>query len=104
VRDERRGSERYKFSLKIQFTLDDGVVHAGAMENVSRSGMLIVSPETIRSGKRIRIMFNEPATDRAVEIVGEVVRTSSVGTFGVAFVSASDEALAFVERITSSVA
>jgi hypothetical protein len=102
--NERRAHERVPVSLLVQFTLDDDVVRCGSLENISEGGMLLVSPESIRPGERIRIMFSEPGSETAIELLGRIVRTATVGTFGVAFVAASQRALAFVENIVGRAA
>ncbi len=90
---DRRRSPRIAVSLPVTFQTHDGSVHAGTIENLSETGMLLVTNTDVKSETDIRILFGEYDASHAIEVRGNVVRSSPVGEFGISFVELAPRAL-----------
>jgi hypothetical protein len=97
---DRRRYPRFNVKLPVEFTIVDEQRRCkAALDNISLAGVLLLTDEPLAQGTRIIVHL--PSTpDEPLDIRSEVVRTSVVGEFGVAFVSMTlDE----IERVTSFV-
>ncbi len=90
---ERRRSPRISVSLPITFQTADGSVHVGTVENLSETGMLLVTNTAVPQDTSVRILFGDDDASHAIELQGSVVRSSPVGEFGISFVELSPRAL-----------
>jgi len=99
---ERRGAERVRVNLEVTFTAGDGSPMAGKVENVSRTGVLLVAPVALASKTHVRITFFDPDSKSRQTIDGEVVRSAPAGKFGVSFVETDATALAFIRSLVSA--
>lgn len=97
---DRRRYPRFNLKLPIEFTIVDEQRRCRAMvDNISLAGVLLLTDEPLAQGARIIVHLpSEPDSPLAVQ--SEVVRTSVVGEFGVAFVSMT---MAEIERVTNFV-
>ena len=95
---ERRVAGRVKVDLPVTYRLDDGPEHPATVDNISRSGLLLVAGEAIRDGQRLLITF-EDARRRRFTVVGAVVRSSPMGRLGVSFVHIEDATLEYVRDV-----
>jgi c-di-GMP-binding flagellar brake protein YcgR len=99
---ERRGAERVKIHLEVTFTAGDGTAMAGTVENISKTGVLLIAPVALASKTNVRITFTDPASKALQTIEGEVVRSAPAGKFGVSFVETDATALAFIRSLVSA--
>ena len=90
---ERRRAPRIAVSLPVTFQTQDGNVHTGTIENLSETGMLLVTNTDVPADTAVRILFGDYDASHAVEVSGNVVRSSPVGEFGISFVELSQRAL-----------
>jgi hypothetical protein len=90
---ERRQATRFNISLPVTFTVSaSGRLCAGMVDNISLGGVLLLTDEPL--GRAEGIVIHIPiALDTTVNIEAMIVRTSSVGEVGVAFISLGDEAM-----------
>jgi hypothetical protein len=97
---DRRRYPRFNIKLPVEFTIVDEQRRCRAMvDNISLAGVLLLTDEPLAQGARIIVHLpSEPEEPLGVQ--SQVVRTSVVGEFGVAFVSMTiDE----IERVTNFV-
>lgn len=94
--DERRGDERVKVNLSVRYRQGDGPDRYGTIDNISRSGLLLVAGETFPEGTRLTIVLE--GGDARHEIASRIVRSTAMGGFAVAFVEVGPAALAFVRE------
>lgn len=66
------------------------------MENISRSGLLLVSTDALHATDTIEVTFSDPIRGNAHIVGGDVVRSAPAGRSGVTFIRATAEALDFV--------
>jgi hypothetical protein len=93
--EERRRAERVKVALRVRYRVDGGRERFGTIENISRTGMLLVVGEQIP--EQARVSVEVPGSEGVWEtLVGEVVRSAAMGGFGIAFVHVDETALAFI--------
>jgi c-di-GMP-binding flagellar brake protein YcgR len=90
---ERRRSTRISVSLPVIFQTADGSVASGTIENLSESGMLLVANADVPPNSEVRILFGEDNASHAIEIRGNVVRSSPIGEFGLSFIDLSARAM-----------
>jgi c-di-GMP-binding flagellar brake protein YcgR len=96
---ERRTAQRVKVHFDVTFTTGDGTPMTGTVENISRTGVLLIAPVALASKTHVRITFTDPETKSRQTIQGEVVRSAPAGKFGVSFVETDAAALAFVRSL-----
>jgi hypothetical protein len=79
--------------MPVTFTVaQSGRVCAGMVDNISLGGVLLLTDEPLAHGDHIVIHI--PITvDMTVTLEAAIVRTSSLGEVGVAFMSLGDEAM-----------
>jgi hypothetical protein len=79
--------------MPVTFTVaHSGRVSAGMVDNISLGGVLLLTDEPLAHGDHIVIHI--PITvDMTVTLEAAIVRTSSLGEVGVAFMSLGDEAM-----------
>jgi PilZ domain len=97
---DRRRYPRFNIRLPVEFTIVDEQRRCRAVvDNISLAGVLLLTDEPLAQGTRILVHL--PSTPQEpLAVQSQVVRTSVVGEFGVAFVSMTlDE----IERITAFV-
>lgn len=90
---ERRRAPRISVSLPVTFQTQDGSVHTGTVENLSETGMLLVTNTDVPQETDVRIMFGDYDASHAIEVSGSVVRSSPVGEFGISFIELSPRAV-----------
>ena len=95
--DERRENQRVPLTLHVQYTLEDGEIRSGTVQNISKGGVLLVSDVVVPLGTKLEIHFRDPKAERLVHVSGKVIRSAAAGEFGVSFVYMSSEASAFVQ-------
>jgi hypothetical protein len=97
---DRRRYPRFNIKLPVEFTIVDEQRRCRAMvDNISLAGVLLLTDEPLAQGARI-IVHLPSNPDEPLDVQSQVVRTSVVGEFGVAFVSMTLEE---IERVTSFV-
>ena len=97
---DRRRYPRFNIKLPVEFTIVDEQRRCRAtVDNISLAGVLLLTDEPLAQGARI-IVHLPSSPGEPLDIQSEVVRTSVVGEFGVAFVSMT---LAEIERVTGFV-
>ena len=69
-----------------------GDIHAATVDNISMGGVLLLTDEPLEQGTRVTIHLPIGA-DHTANVEAAVVRTSSVGEFGVAFMELHEEQL-----------
>ncbi len=99
---ERRAAERVKVHLEVTFTAGDGTPMTGSVENISKTGVLLIAPVALASKTHVRITFFDPDSKSRQTIEGEVVRSAPAGKFGVSFVETDAVALAFIRSLVSA--
>lgn len=79
--------------MPVTFTVaESGRVCAGMLDNISLGGVLLLTDEPLDHGDRIVIHI--PITvDATVTLEAAIVRTSTLGEVGVAFMSLGDDAM-----------
>lgn len=88
---ERRGAPRFNVSLPITFTvLDSRRICNAVVDNISLGGVLLLTHEALDHGNKI-VIHLPAAGDSTINVAASVIRTSSVGEFGVAFIALSDK-------------
>jgi len=97
---DRRRYPRFNVKLPVEFTIVDERRRCRAMvDNISLAGVLLLTDEPLAQGARV-IVHLPSDPDAPLDVQSQVVRTSVVGEFGIAFVSMTiDE----VERVTNFV-
>jgi len=91
---ERRQAPRFNISLPVTFTVvDSGRLCAGMVDNISLGGVLLLTDEPLEHEARI-VIHIPIAVDATVNIDAAIVRTSSLGEVGVAFISLGDDEMA----------
>lgn len=97
---DRRRYPRFNVKLPIEFTIVDEQRRCRAMvDNISLAGVLLLTDEPLAQGARI-VVHLPSSPGEPLDVQSQVVRTSVVGEFGVAFVSMTiDE----IERVTNFV-
>ncbi len=93
--EERRGAERVKVAVRVRYRVGDGKERFGTIENISRTGMLLVVGEQIAENARVTVEFAD-SQGAWQSLAGDVVRSAAMGGFGIAFVSVDDEALQYL--------
>ena len=88
--------------MPVTFTVaGSGRVCAGMVDNISLGGVLLLTDETLDHGDRIVIHI--PITvDTTVTLEAAIVRTSTLGEVGVAFMSLGDEAMERLAELADS--
>lgn len=88
---ERRQAPRFNISMPVTFSVaGSGRLCTGMVDNMSLGGVLLLTDEALDQDDRIVIHI--PITmDATVNIEAAIVRTSSLGEVGVAFISLRDE-------------
>ncbi len=99
---DRRCSPRFNISLAVTFSIKGrDELHIATVDNMSLGGVLLLTDESLAQGTEIVIRIPLDENDTAT-VDATIVRTSSVGEFGVAFISLSDEQMdrlsSFVEK------
>ena len=90
---ERRQAPRFNISLPITFSVaGSGRLCAGMVDNISLGGVLLLTDEPLQHDDRITIHV-PIAMDTTINIEAAIVRTSTLGEVGVAFMSLGDEAM-----------
>ncbi|MBV8172497.1 MAG: PilZ domain-containing protein [Candidatus Eremiobacteraeota bacterium] len=99
---ERRQAPRFNISMPVTFTVaQSGRMCAGMVDNISLGGVLLLTDEQLAHGDRIIIHI--PITvDMTVTLEAVIVRTSSLGEVGVAFMSLDDEAMQRLAELVDS--
>jgi hypothetical protein len=88
--------------MPVTFTVaQSGRVCAGMVDNISLGGVLLLTDESLDQGERIVIQV--PITeDTTVTLEASIVRTSTLGEVGVAFMSLGDEAMQRLAELVDS--
>lgn len=90
---ERRRAPRFNISMPV--TVSDvatGRSYVATVDNISLGGVCLLIETKLAAGTRL--IINLPiAADMTMQIEASLVRTTSVGEFGVAFVSLSEDEL-----------
>jgi hypothetical protein len=90
---ERRQAPRFNISMAVTFSVaGSGRLCAGMVDNISLGGVLLLTDEPLDQNDRI-IIHIPIAMDTTVNIEAGIVRTSSLGEVGVAFMSLDDDAM-----------
>ncbi|HTW86127.1 MAG TPA: PilZ domain-containing protein [Candidatus Sulfotelmatobacter sp.] len=92
----RRASERVKVSMPVRYRYGDQPERTGTIDNISRTGLLLVAGETFPEDTVLTIVL-EGAGQRH-EITSRIVRSSAMGGFAVAFMEVGADALAYVRE------
>ena len=90
---ERRRAPRFNISFPV--TVSDaatGKSYVATVDNISLGGVCLLIEANLAAGTRL-IIHLPIAADMTMRIEASLVRTTSVGEFGVAFVSLSEEEL-----------
>jgi len=97
---DRRRYPRFNIKLPVEFTVVDESRRCRAMvDNISLAGVLLLTDEALAQGTRVVVHL--PARGGGwLDVNAQIVRTSVVGEFGVAFVSMTEDEL---ERVTALV-
>ena len=86
--------------MPVTFTLaGSGRLCAGLVDNISLGGVLLLTAEPLEHDARI-VIHIPIAVDATVNIDAAIVRTSSLGEVGVAFIALGDDAM---ERLSELV-
>ncbi len=97
---DRRRYPRFNIKLPIEFTVVDEARRCRAMvDNISLAGVLLLTDEALAQGTRV-VVHLPTRGGGWLDVNAQIVRTSVVGEFGVAFVSMTEEEL---ERVTALV-
>jgi hypothetical protein len=97
---DRRQYPRFNIKLPVEFTIMGLPQRYRAMvDNISLAGVLLLTNEPLAQGTRV-IVHLPSAPGVRLDIQAEIVRTSVVGEFGVAFVKMTEEE---IERVTALV-
>jgi hypothetical protein len=79
--------------MPVTFTAgQSGHVCAGMVDNISLGGVLLLTDEPLDNGDHI-VIYIPITADTTVTLEAAIVRTSSLGEVGVAFMSLGDEAM-----------
>jgi hypothetical protein len=96
---DRRRFPRFNVKMLVEFTmLGGGQRYEAMVDNISLAGVLLLTDETLARGTRIVVHL--PAAGGVIDIQAEIVRSSVLGEFGVAFVSMTESE---IERVMSLV-
>jgi hypothetical protein len=90
----RRAGERVKVSVPVRYRYADHPERTGTIDNISRSGLLLVAGETFPEDTVLTIVLGSGETRH--EITSRIVRSSAKGGFAVAFMELGSDALAYV--------
>jgi PilZ domain-containing protein len=97
---DRRHYPRFNIKLPVEFTIVDEARRCRAtVDNISLAGVLLLTDEPLAQGTRVVVHLPAAAGTR-IDVNAEIVRTSIVGEFGVAFVSMTEPE---IERVTELV-
>jgi len=96
---ERRVAMRVRVTLAVMYSINDGPLRTGMVENISHDGVLLVVDEMLVAGATLRLIFSDPRTSLRHEVVGEVVRSATVRSFGVSFVHVDDTLLDYMRHL-----
>jgi len=100
--DERRQTPRFNISMPVTFTVvGTGRVCAGMVDNISLGGGCILTEKNLDQGARI-VVHIPIAVDTIVTLEAAIVRTSSLGEVGVAFMSLGDEEMQRLAELVDS--
>lgn len=99
---DRRRAPRFNISLHVTLTVaPSGQRYDAMVDNISLGGVLLLTEAPLERGTQIVVHMPTDET-HTVDIAAAIVRTSSVGEFGVTFISLSDQEMDrladFVER------
>ncbi|MBC5823892.1 MAG: PilZ domain-containing protein [Candidatus Eremiobacteraeota bacterium] len=99
---DRRRTPRFNISLPIALTVPgSGQRYQAVVDNFSLGGVLLLTDAPLARGTKIVVHLPIGETGTA-DIEAAIVRTSSVGEFGVTFISLTEEEMDrltdFVER------
>ena len=97
--EDRRIAPRLQTRMSVHFRVNRGPAKVGVVENISRSGLLLVSTDTLLATDIVEVIFQDPIRGRSHEVAGDVVRSAPAGRFGVSFIRITPEALAFVREM-----
>jgi hypothetical protein len=90
-----------KVDLPVTYSVDGGPGRAGRVENISGSGILLISDTAVSAGTRLAITIADQRRGTAHNVAGDVVRSVGAGRVGVAFVHLDDAAIAFIRELTA---
>lgn len=96
---ERRIAMRLKGRLSVSFRVNRGLAKVGVVENISRSGLLLVSTDALLATDTIEVTFSDPIHGHSHDVAGDVVRSAPAGRFGVSFIHVTEETLDFVRKM-----
>jgi hypothetical protein len=97
---ERRQAPRFNISMPVTFNVaGSGRLCAAMVDNISLGGVLLLTDEPLEHDARI-VIHIPIAVDATVNIEAAIVRTSTLGEVGVAFISLGDDAM---ERLSELV-
>jgi hypothetical protein len=97
---ERRVAERVRVTLGVTYSLNGGPQRSGTVENISHNGVLLVASEMLTAGATLRLRFSDPRSTLHHEVVGAVVRSATVRSFGVSFVHVDDTLLDYIRHLS----
>ena len=90
---ERRQTPRFNISMPVTFSVErSGRLCAGMVDNMSLGGVLLLTDEQLAQDERI-VIHIPIASDMTVNIEAAIVRTSTLGEVGVAFMSLGEDAM-----------
>jgi hypothetical protein len=97
--NDRRRAQRVPVDVAVRYRRhSETTEHTARIENISRSGLLLIAEESIPEGTRLRIAFEGPdGTSHA--IVGEVVHTAPTGRVGLTLVHLEEVTLRYVRDV-----
>ena len=88
---ERRGGERVKVSLPVRYRYGNEPERHGTIDNISRTGLLLVAGETFPEGTELTIVIEGGGARH--ELVSRIVRSTAMGGFAVAFIEVGSATL-----------
>ena len=97
--EDRRIAPRLKASISVTFRVNRGGAKVGVVENISRSGLLLISTDALLATDTIEVTFTEPLEGRTHTVAGDVVRSAPAGRFGVSFIRVTEAALDFIRSM-----
>lgn len=98
---DRRRYPRFNIKLQVEFSIVEGQQRRcrAMVDNISLAGVLLLTDEALPQGTRVVVHL--PAGEgESLDVQAAIVRTSTVGELGVAFVAMTAEEL---ERVTALV-
>ena len=90
---DRRRAPRFNISLPVTFVVPEtGRTYSATVDNISLGGVLLLTDAPLDEGTRL-VMHLPIAADMTMRVEASLVRSSSAGEFGVAFVALSEDEL-----------